>query len=900
MPDTTNSALAQYIERARKILQHEQRTNHQDRAIKPGGLELFVVRWADEVSNICKSAGLDPRPIHSFTEYLEGYRQQDPMQRASSLRAALSLLNELDDNYLPAQQRAATTPSKPRATAHNNGASAHPAPPARPVPTSNNETAAPAQPETKAPAKPAQNTIRLEAGMTAGHTVLTLLSADITAVPGVGPTVAARLHNLGIRTVRDLLFYFPREHRDYSKLVKIASIPLNELTTTMGLIWEVKNVPTSGGRMRTIATISDETGKLNVSWFNQSYLLKQLKAAQGSYLVVTGVKQRFGNKIEFSVRSHELPEQGDLVNTGRLVPMYPLTEGLHAKTLRRFTKWVVDRYSAMVPDYLPAAVRSAGKLMPLPDAVSHIHYPENETARLNARRRLGFDELFLIQLGMQERRSRWQREAPRGNAYDIDLAKIFIDAPTTDSVGEQEAAGNAQSLEENPDAYNPLNTTLWSPVSTGRPFEATLPFQFTDAQRRVICEILADLAQSKPMCRLLQGDVGAGKTAVAAAALLAATFNGYQGAIMAPTELLAEQHARSISVMLEPFGIHTVLLTGSLKQRERTLGRAAIESGEAMVAIGTHALIQEEVSFKRLGLVIVDEQHRFGVEQRDTLRQKGFHPHMLVMTATPIPRTLALTLYGDLDVSVIDQLPPGRQKIITRWRTGARRSEAYTVIAHQVAEGRQAFIICPLIEESETLAVKAATVEFERLSREVFPNLRLGLLHGAMKPIDKDTTMRRFRDGELDILVATSVIEVGIDIPNATVMVIEDADRFGLSQLHQFRGRVGRGMDQAFCFVLSADAGLQAQERLHIFESTDDGFRLSEEDMRLRGPGDFIGVRQSGMPELRMADLSDTRLIELSSSLAAKLWASDPYLRNPEHAPLRERMRLFWQQFMAH
>jgi ATP-dependent DNA helicase RecG len=897
MPDTTNSALAQYIERARKILQHEQRTNHQDRAIKPGGLELFVVRWADEVSNICKSAGLDPRPIHSFTEYLEGYRQQDPMQRASSLRAALSLLNELDDNYLPAQQRAATTPSKPRATAHNNGASAHPA---RPVPTSNNETAAPAQPETKAPAKPAQNTIRLEAGMTAGHTVLTLLSADITAVPGVGPTVAARLHNLGIRTVRDLLFYFPREHRDYSKLVKIASIPLNELTTTMGLIWEVKNVPTSGGRMRTIATISDETGKLNVSWFNQSYLLKQLKAAQGSYLVVTGVKQRFGNKIEFSVRSHELPEQGDLVNTGRLVPIYPLTEGLHAKTLRRFTKWVVDRYSAMVPDYLPAAVRSAGKLMPLPDAVSHIHYPENETARLNARRRLGFDELFLIQLGMQERRSRWQREAPRGNAYDIDLAKIFIDAPTTDSVGEQEAAGNAQSLEENPDAYNPLNTTLWSPVSTGRPFEATLPFQFTDAQRRVICEILADLAQSKPMCRLLQGDVGAGKTAVAAAALLAATFNGYQGAIMAPTELLAEQHARSISVMLEPFGIHTVLLTGSLKQRERTLGRAAIESGEAMVAIGTHALIQEEVSFKRLGLVIVDEQHRFGVEQRDTLRQKGFHPHMLVMTATPIPRTLALTLYGDLDVSVIDQLPPGRQKIITRWRTGARRSEAYTVIAHQVAEGRQAFIICPLIEESETLAVKAATVEFERLSREVFPNLRLGLLHGAMKPIDKDTTMRRFRDGELDILVATSVIEVGIDIPNATVMVIEDADRFGLSQLHQFRGRVGRGMDQAFCFVLSADAGLQAQERLHIFESTDDGFRLSEEDMRLRGPGDFIGVRQSGMPELRMADLSDTRLIELSSSLAAKLWASDPYLRNPEHAPLRERMRLFWQQFMAH
>ena len=908
MPDTTNNALTQFVERARKVLQHEQRTNHQDQAIKPGGLELFVVRWADQASNACKEAGLDPRPVHSFTEYLEGYRRQDPMQRAASLRAALAILNELDGNTSPAQQPRTPPFSKPLTVAHHNGSATETGPVVvrsnnesiRTTPPANPEKKTSAEPAAKPAAKPAHNTVRLEAGMTASHTVLTLLSADITAVPGVGATAATRLHNLGIRTVRDLLFYFPREHRDYSKLVKIASIPFNELTTTMGLIWEVKNIPTSGGRMRTIATISDETGKLNVSWFNQSYLLKQLKAAQGSYLVVTGVKQRFGNKIEFSVRSHELPEQGDLVNTGRLVPTYPLTEGLHAKALRRFTKWAVDRYAAMVPDYLPAAIRSSGKLMPLPDAISHIHYPENETALLNARRRLGFDELFLIQLGMQERRSRWQQEAPHGNAFNIDLTKIFVDPPTRETIVQQEKSSKTNGVGENKDVYSPPNTTLWSPVITDKPFEATLPFRFTDAQQRVICEILADLAQSKPMCRLLQGDVGAGKTAVAAAALLTAALNGYQGAIMAPTELLAEQHARSISAMLEPFGIHTVLLTGSLKQRERTLGRAAIETGEAMVAIGTHALIQEEVSFKRLGLVIVDEQHRFGVEQRDILRQKGYHPHMLVMTATPIPRTLALTLYGDLDVSVIDQLPPGRQKIITRWRTGARRPEAYTVIAHQVAEGHQAFIICPLIEESESLAVKAATVEFERLSREVFPHLRLGLLHGAMKPADKDATMRRFRDDELDILVATSVIEVGIDIPNATVIVIEDADRFGLSQLHQFRGRVGRGKDQAFCYVLSADAGLQAQERLHVFESTNDGFRLSEEDMRLRGPGDFIGVRQSGMPELRMADLGDTRLIELSRSLAAQLWQSDPYLRKPEHGPLRERMRLFWQNFMAH
>ena len=905
MANTTENALALYVERARKVLQHEQRTNHQDQAIKPGGIELFVSRWAEEASAACKQAGLDLQPIHHFAEHLEGYRHQDPMQRAASLRAALAILNEVGSPASGQKEIAPTsakqerstvnkstsvplknTPLTSQAVQHNN---------TKTLSVVNGQPSSNATNKTQAASAAPQNRIQLEAGMTAGHTVLTLLSADITAIPGVGASVAARLHNLGIRTVRDLLFYFPREHRDYSKLVKIASIPFGEVTTTMGLIWEVKTSPTGSGRTRTIATITDESGKISVSWFNQPYLQKQLKAAQGSYLVVTGVKQRFGNKIEFSVRSHELPEQGDLLHTGRLVPMYALTEGLHAKTLRRFTKWVVDRYAAMVPDHLPAWIRSQGKLMPLPDAISHIHYPESDIALDAAHRRLAFDELFLIQLGMQERRSRWQREAPSGNAFTIDPTKIFIDAtPAAEGVSAEAVDSELSS--------NSLLTTLWSEVSivTTEPFEATLPFSFTAAQKRVIHEIMGDLAQSKPMCRLLQGDVGAGKTAVAAAALFIAVLNGYQGAIMAPTELLAEQHARSISVMLEPFGIRTVLLTGSLKQRERTMGRTAIESGEAMVAIGTHALIQEDVHFQRLGLVIVDEQHRFGVEQRDLLRQKGYHPHMLVMTATPIPRTLALTLYGDLDVSVIDQLPPGRQTIITRWRTGARRAEANTLIAHEVADGHQAFIICPLIEESETLSVKAATVEYERLSREVFPNLRLGLLHGSMKPAEKDATMRRFRDHELDILVATSVIEVGIDVPNATVMVIEDADRFGLSQLHQFRGRVGRGKAQSYCYVLSADASITAQERLDVFQNTHDGFRLSEEDLRLRGPGDFIGVRQSGMPELRMADLSDTKLIELSRSLAAKLWELDPYLRKPEHAPLRERMHLFWQNFMAH
>jgi len=897
MAKNLSPTIPDYIERAKKILQFEQRTNHRDQAIKPGGLEAFAARWAEETSNACKSAGVDVAPIHHFMEYLTGYHKQDPMQRAVSIRSALAILSELGaNNNERSDVRLGSEPSAPPALEQQTSTPEVQAAPIEKKTVAKSELPAqtvvaqfPARAPQKATAQvpSTSHSIRLEAGMTQGHTVMTLLSADVTAVPGVGPSAATRLYALGIRTVRDLLFYFPREHRDYSKLEKIANIPFGELTTTVGMIWEVESKRLNGGRQVVIATISDDTGKLRVSWFNQGYLQKQLLAAKGSYLVVTGIKQRFGNKVEFSVRTHELPDQGDLLNTGRLVPTYPLTEGLSAKVLRRFTKWVVDRYAAMLPDYLPPMIRAAGQLLPLPDAISQIHYPESEEMLTASRRRLAFDELFLIQLGMQERRSRWKQQVEQGNAFSVNLSKIFIDAPTTT---QQTTVVESQ----------PMGATLWSTMVTEKPFEATLPFKFTQAQHRVINEICHDLERTQPMCRLLQGDVGAGKTAVAAAALYMAALNGYQSAIMAPTELLAEQHARSISVMLEPFGIRTVLLTGSQKQRERTMGRAALENGTATVAIGTHALIQEDVTFSKLGLVIIDEQHRFGVEQRDALRQKGYHPHMLVMTATPIPRTLALTLYGDLDVSIIDQLPPGRQKIITRWRTGVRRAEANTTIVHEVEEGRQAFIICPLIEESESIAAKAATSEYERLKKEVFPYKRLGLVHGAMKSVDKDAVMRQFRDQELDILVATSVIEVGIDIPNATVMVIEDADRFGLSQLHQFRGRVGRGKHQSYCYVLSADAGINAQERLDVFQDTDDGFKLSEEDLRLRGPGDFFGVRQSGMPELRMANLNDTPLVELARSLADKLWESDPYLRKPEHAPLRERMHLFWQNFVGH
>jgi ATP-dependent DNA helicase RecG len=893
------------IQRARKVFQYEQRSNHQDKLVQ-GGLEQFATTWAQECSAAYKEDTLALRPIARLIEHLEGYRQQDPMQRAANLRAALTILDEMEqakeNNDAPGPEPKAPIRLPRVSAAAQNGSETE----VKAVSTSRtsstkgkSEVSKPAPNLKKAPQKIGEtqalteNPIRMDRAMSPGHTSLALLSAEVTAVPGVGAAVATRLRSLSIHTVRDLLFYFPRQHRDYSQLTKIAQIPFQEVTTTIGLIWEVETKHLNGGRTRTIATISDETGKINVSWFNQGYLQKQLNGAKGCYLVATGIKQRFGNKVEFNVRSHELPEQGDLLNTGRLVPIYALTDGLHAKTLRRYTKWTVDHYAHAIPDHLPAWIRTQGSLIDLPQAVSQIHYPEDEQTLQNARRRLAFDELFLIQLGMQERRTRWQNEAPEGNAFQIELGKIFRDAETLPPIITQASGDPAKET-------STLNSTLWSTIVTDQPFEATLPFNFTDAQRRVTQEIFRDLARKRPMSRLLQGDVGAGKTAVAAASLLIAALNGFQGAIMAPTELLAEQHARSISAMLEPFGIKTVLLTGSLKARERNASKAALESGEALVAIGTHALIQEDVRFYRLGLVIVDEQHRFGVEQRDTLRQKGDHPHMLVMTATPIPRTLALTLYGDLDVSSIDQLPPGRQKVITRWRSGQKSTEAHYLIAQQVAEEHQAFIICPLIEESETLTAKAVTAEYERLHKEVFPNLRLGLLHGGMKSVEKDQIMHDFRDHKLDILVATSVIEVGIDIPNATVMVIEDADRFGLSQLHQFRGRVGRGRHQSYCYVLSADASAQAQERLTVFEETSDGFKLSEHDLRLRGPGDFIGVRQSGMPELKIADLNDVGLIETTRALAEKLWQSDPYLRKPEHTALRERMHIFWQEFMAH
>ena len=895
----------QLIERAQHILAHEQRTGHQDNVVKPGGIEAFIERWAtqmraarDRGEIAAPPAGASGRfPEVAILHLLTDYRTLDPKQRAAKIRAALALLDALDTPDAPGS--APTRPARPAATSPRP---VRPARPAREAPrfgqsASQSATgrAAPrstsqapdepwplAKPLPQPPVLPADRPRPAAPPREPRPEDEYLLQAPVTAVPGVGATQETRLARLGIETVRDLLFDFPREHHDYSTLQKISQLPFDQVSTTLGMIWEVENKRTKNGRTRTVARVSDETGAVYATWFNQPYLLKQLP--RGGHIVMTGTKQRFGNRVEFAVKSHELPEQGDLINTGRLVPVYGLTEGLSPKVMRRFTKWVVDRCAPFVPEHLPPEIRSRAKLMPLPDAVAEMHYPQNSALLESARRRLAFDELFLIQLGMLTRRANWKDGSP-APAMPVPDALIFADTPASEAPETTAAPAH-------------LGGGLWPLTATC--FETTLPFELTNAQRGAIREILGDMRDTHPMSRLLQGDVGSGKTVVAAAALVAAAANGYQGALLAPTEILAEQHYRGLSALLAPFGLHVVLLTGSQRAKERTTARDALANGQAAVAVGTHALIQEGVSFARLGLAVVDEQHRFGVEQRDALRQKGYNPHMLVMTATPIPRTLALTLYGDLDVSVLDEMPAGRQPIITRWRSGSQRQEAYRLVAQEVAEGRQAYIICPLVEESETLEAKAATQEYERLRTQVFPDLRLGLVHGQMRPAEKDRAMRAFRDGEIDVLVATSVVEVGVDVPNATVMLIEDAERFGLSQLHQFRGRVGRGAHQSYCYLLSQDAGMNARERLAVLEQTSDGFALADADLRLRGPGDFFGTRQSGLPELKVATMADTPLLALARNTAEWLWERDPYLRALEHATLRERVFLFWRNFAAH
>ncbi|MFC1899282.1 ATP-dependent DNA helicase RecG [Chloroflexota bacterium] len=805
-------------ESLRKILDLEHSKNYDDSAVF-GGLDRFLQNWAGQATESIT----DPLMLRHFRKLnLAGttYALLNRQQRKDWVKDILEFLDGNEKTSGLGKKKFQNTPLVKHASTKKD-----------------NKKAA------------------------AGQTI----DSSIIIIKGVSSSLAAKFAKLEVRTVRDLLYFFPNRHLDYSQRRKISQLAEGKEETVIANVWQAQEIRL-GGRRSTEAIVGDETGNVRIVWFNNPYLAKQL--VTNARIVISGRVTLFKGRHVFESPEWELLESEELIHTGRLVPVYPLTRGLGSRQVRKLMKGMVDLWAERMEDFLSSEIKERCRLLELSRAISQAHYPEDEIIKDRARVRLAFDELFLLQLGVLGKKRIWQR-GQDSNPFHIDTPALDI-------------------------------------------FIKSLPFTLTTAQQKVLKEMLSDLEKPQPMSRLLQGEVGSGKTVIAMAALIAAAANGYQGAFMAPTEILAEQHFATVVKMLNevarpendgsvytfygllPHAFTVALLIGDVIQSKKEELQQRIASGEIDIIIGTHALIQKGVEYKKLGLVVVDEQHRFGVAQRSALRQKGFSPHVLVMTATPIPRTLALTLYGDLDLSVIDELPPGRQTVKTKWLKPDQRTSAYAFIRKQVVDGRQAFILCPLVEESEAIQARAAVAEYEKLSKEIFSDLKLGLLHGRMSSEEKDKVMRRFRSGEFNILVSTPVIEVGIDIPNATVMMVESADRFGLSQLHQFRGRVGRGSQQSYCMLLAQNPSLVAKERLDLIENIQNGFQLAEEDLKLRGPGEFFGTRQSGLPDLRMAHLSDVALLEMARQEAIKLFDADPTLKKPGNQLLAKELVRVW------
>ncbi|HIQ04310.1 MAG TPA: ATP-dependent DNA helicase RecG [Anaerolineae bacterium] len=853
------------FERLRKILNLERQQGYRNKAVI-GGLDKFASRWEPDARSEAPHA---LETVQDIVSLLIGYPTVE--DREARARIIADILSRLQSILGDTQAQSAPL--------------AQPAPPPKPPPASGS-------PPSPKPRRPVSRAVPSAAIVTAGG-----LDAPVDRLPNVGPRYRALLAKLGVQTVRDLLWLFPRRYDDYTVMKTIDRLEHGEQVTIMGRVWDVRTRKVRGNRAVVEAVIGDATGSIQVTWFSP-YMAQQIKP--GRILVLSGKIDLYLGRLTMRHPSWE-PFDKELIHTGRLVPVYPLIEGLQARWLRKLMRQVVTAWAPRITDSLPPEVRERAGLLPLGEALEQIHFPSDQETLAAARRRLAFDEFFLIQLGLLRQRQNWRSQPGR---------------------------------------------VLRGPWESIKLFRSALPFQLTRAQNRALREIVRDMRREKPMARLLQGDVGSGKTVIAAAVMWLAVCSGVQAALMAPTEILAEQHYQSFrdlfsrldpalaestapslarmrariapsdappekaDVSAEPRSVRLALLIGSMSLAEKEKVKTAIATGDVDIVVGTHALIQEGVAFRNLGLVVVDEQHRFGVTQRARLKEKGIvpasgngmddqqkgrTPHTLVMTATPIPRTLALTLYGDMDLSVIDELPPGRRPIKTYVRPPTERERIYAFIRHQVEQGRQAFIIYPLVEESEHWEeTKAAIDDYERLSKEIFPDLRLGLLHGRMKGQEKDAVMMAFKRGELDILVATAVVEVGIDVPNATVMLIEGAEHFGLAQLHQFRGRVGRGVYESYCILLPSKSELVGSERLQAMRKTQDGFRLAEIDLRLRGPGEFLGTRQSGIPELKVAQLGDVRTLELARQEAQALFKADPELQRPEHQALAAQLDRFW------
>lgn len=842
-----------------KILAYEQKIGFTNKGVA-GGLELYVENWAQRTRSTENDAG-----VQQITEALKGYAGADQEQRKQMIQRAVSASRQFETP--PA--RPASRPSPKRESARPSARQkkspaplpielreeTSPLPPAEPIPEDD------ADGDEPIPSHP----MRFDFGF----------DAPVQRLQGVGGAKAAQLARLRIATVRDLLYHFPRAYRPVKK---ISELMYGDDATIIAQVSHINDYRTRNGFQITDIVLMDPTGGITAKFFKQPWVAKQLRPRQ--FVVVSGKVDRDLNKLSFKSPEYEVltRELQRLLDTAHVYPVYPLTEGVKANWLRKTEREVVRFWADKVVDPIPASLRQSAQLMPLPLALREIHFPTSMERMEDARHRFAFEELLYIQLGVFRQRRQWRAEPGcRLKLEDDFLAR----------------------------------------------YESGLPFPLTAAQKRAIGEIFGDIQNTAPMSRLLQGDVGAGKTVVALAALLIAVLNRTQAVLMAPTEILAEQHYKTITQLLpgiaEKIGItpRVRLLTGSLKAKEKLTAQQEIATGEVNIAIGTHALIQEAVSFQNLSLAVVDEQHRFGVGQRSAIRQKGYapetttsangdggqntehiedrRPHILVMSATPIPRTLALTVYGDLDLSILDEMPPGRIPIMTKWLEPKERERAYAFIRKQIGEGRQAFVICPLIQESEAIDAKAAVEEYDRLQNQVYPDLRVGLIHGKLRPADKDAVMNDFRDHKVDILVATSVVEVGIDVPNATVMLIEGADRFGLAQLHQFRGRVGRGAHQSYAMLLADKSGSTSDERLKVIESTQDGFKLAEADLLLRGPGEFFGTKQSGLPDLKVAQLTDVKLLEQARRVAQDIFERDPELKLPENQLLKKGMNDFWK-----
>jgi ATP-dependent DNA helicase RecG len=833
-----------------KFFKLEAERGYDNRAVM-GGLSRMLEPWEAEA----RQDGLPEELISAVLSRLRDYNRLSPASRQEALQGLWRRIQtEVDAAQIP--DVSPVQEQKPSEVAEASAEQVDTSAPASENQVATKVEAEPSQPEieVKKESQPEEKEPEKR--------ILSALNAPVTVLPGVGPKHAKTLERLGLETLEDLLYFFPRRYDDYSKLKPINRLEYGEQVTVIGTVQSSTNRKVSNGRVNiTEGVISDGTGNLRVTWFNQPWIAKKLRT--GIQVVLSGKIEQYLGRITMNNPEIEQIDQQNL-HTNRIVPVYPLTANITQRWLRRLMYRVITYWAPKIDDPLPRDLQAESSLIDLSNAMLQIHFPDSKEQLQAARHRLAYEEILYLQLGMLGQKRTWRERK----------AKVF----------------------EVPDDF--LEGQIGS-----------LPFNLTAAQQNALKDVRADLSGGHPMNRLLQGDVGSGKTVIAALGIAMVVGQGSQAAMMAPTSILAEQHYASMLGLLSgDDGVlaenQIRLMIGATPESEKQEIREGLAIGKVKLVIGTHALIEDPVKFVDLQLTIIDEQHRFGVEQRAALRAKGNNPHLMVMTATPIPRSLALTVYGDLDLLVMDEMPPGRQVIDTHILLPRERERAYTLIRNQISDGHQAFIIYPLIEKNGSggeitaqEARQAAVDEHRRLQSEVFPEYQLGLLHGKLKPDEKEQTMKRFRDGDYQVIVSTSVVEVGVDIPNATVMLVEGANRFGLAQLHQFRGRVGRGDAKAYCLLVPESEDAAENERLSAMISTNDGFALAEIDLNQRGPGDFLGTRQSGyIKQLQMASLTDLQLIEKAQRSAKMLFEKDPDLSLPEHQKLAATLAHFWCQ----